>query len=71
MKPPMIPRLMDPEDEAKKVPDTVEDSRPSVETVAKTEKDADPFKDFANVSKPEEPSELQLLRIDKLNNENE
>jgi hypothetical protein len=77
-KPPMVPRLIDPEHEAGKQGDEEEAPQVSIDygtaSVAGGKQETpqqDPFKDFEHVSKPEEPSELQLMRADKANNENE
>ncbi len=75
MKPPMIPRLIDPEHEAGKQgaadDEQAQGSLDGGSHKAPPETKQDPFKDFEHVSKPEEPSELHLMRLDKMNNENE
>ena len=76
MKPPMIPNAVDPEQGEAKVDEREEQAMAQAQQSMEKEKieapaPGDPFKDFEHVSKPEEPSPLQLLKLDKMNNENE
>ncbi len=71
MKPPVIPRILEEEENEPKRSEADDDRASLTQSAPPAEPQLDPFKDFAAVSKPDAPTEVQLQAEDAQNIEND